>query len=93
MAELEDAIVLVAALAPMAERWKWGKQEHAVHVVLEALRACKAALTEIDGEGPPKEPRKTWTSTDPDEAFEEGAVRGRWEAAVIARRTLEGATP
>jgi hypothetical protein len=46
------------------------------------------ALRNIDAEAPAKEPRDDWTSTDLDEAFYEGKLRGFWEMAVYAREAL-----
>ena len=53
-------------------------------VMMEALR-------NIDAEAPAKEPRDHWTSTDLDEAFYEGKLRGFWEMALYAREALTAA--
>ena len=50
--------------------------------------AMVEALRNIDAEAPAKEPRDDWTSTDLDEAFYEGKLRGFWEMAVYAREAL-----
>src|SRR5690606_28060803 len=53
--------------------------------------AMVEALRNIDAEAPAKEPRDDWTSTDLDEAFYEGKLRGFWEMAVYAREALTAA--
>src|SRR5690606_32376015 len=72
-----------------------------VNEVLETLKSPKPeqavtnamvkALRNIDAEAPAKEPRDDWTSTDLDEAFYEGKLRGFWEMAVYAREALTAA--
>lgn len=55
---------------------------------LVVTNAMVKALRNIDAEAPAKEPRDDWTSTDLDEAFYEGKLRGFWEMAVYAREAL-----
>lgn len=72
--------------------------ERIANEVLHALASSKPepvvtnamvkALRNIDAEAPAKEPRDDWTSTDLDEAFYEGKLRGFWEMAVYAREAL-----
>lgn len=81
--------------------WR-GDAERALAVVKEYLTARRPAeqavaeamveaLRNIDAEAPAKEPRDDWTSTDLDEAFYEGKLRGYWEMAVYAREALTAA--
>lgn len=75
--------------------------ERIANEVLHALASSKPepvvtnamveALRNIDAEAPAKEPRDDWTSTDLDEAFYEGKLRGFWEMAVYAREALTAA--
>lgn len=72
-------------VSEVLETLKSSKQEQVVtNAMMEALR-------NIDAEAPAKEPRDDWTSTDLDEAFYEGKLRGFWEMAVYAREALTAA--
>lgn len=47
-----------------------------------------AALKRIDGEATVKEPSGVATSTDAEDAFDEGYLRGLWVAAEMARKAI-----
>jgi len=86
----DASAMLIAEVMDAKDEFIDWATEHLPALLATARRVAEmeGVLKEIDGEAPANEPRDGWTSTDPNDAYQEGWVRGMWTAAVIARKAI-----